>query len=103
DDIAAVVETLKSGWLTTGPKVGEFEDAFAAFTGSKHAVAVSNGTAALHAAAHATGIGPGDEVIVTPMTFAASSNCVLYTGATPVFADVEADTLLIDPHVVEQK
>lgn len=103
DDIAAVVETLKSGWLTTGPKVGEFESAFAAFTGSKHAVAVSNGTAALHAAVHALDIGPGDEVIVTPMTFAASSNCVLYTGATPVFADVDADTLLLDPNAVEAK
>jgi perosamine synthetase len=103
DDIAAVVETLKSGWLTTGPKVGEFESAFAAFTGSKHAVAVSNGTAALHAAVHALDIGPGDEVIVTPMTFAASSNCVLYTGATPVFADVDADTLLLNPNAVEAK
>jgi len=103
DDIAAVVEVLKSDWLTTGPKVGEFEEAFAAFTGAAHAVAVSNGTAALHTATAALDIKAGDEVIVTPMTFAASANCVLYQGGTPVFADVEADTLLIDPACVEAK
>lgn len=103
DDIAAVVEVLRSDWLTTGPKVGEFERAFADMVGAREAVAVSNGTAALHAAASALGLGTGDEVIVTPMTFAASSNAILYVGATPVFADVEADTLLIDPVAVEAK
>lgn len=97
DDIAAVAEVLRSGWLTTGPKVAEFERAFAEFTGSKEAVAVSSGTAALHAAVYALGIGPGDEVIVPPMTFAATANCVVFQGATPVFADVDPDTLLIDP------
>ncbi len=103
DDIAAVVTTLQSDWLTTGPLVDEFEQAFAAFVGTKHAVAVSNGTAALHAAIFALDIQPGDEVIVTPITFAASANCVLYQGGTPVFVDVEPDTLLIDPAQVESK
>lgn len=103
DDIAAVVDVLRSDWLTTGPKVAEFEQAFAQFTGVCEAVAVSNGTAALHAAMHAIGIGPGDEVIVPPMTFAATANCVVYQGGTPVFADVEPDTLLIDPQQVEAK
>ncbi|MBN2564004.1 MAG: UDP-4-amino-4,6-dideoxy-N-acetyl-beta-L-altrosamine transaminase [Phycisphaerae bacterium] len=102
DDIAAVVEVLKSDWLTTGPKVEEFERAFAAFTGSQHAVAVSNGTAALHAAVYAAGIGPGDEVIVTPMSFAASANCVVYQGGRPVFVDVRDEDLLIDPEQIER-
>jgi len=102
-DIAAVVEVLRSDWLTTGPKVGEFEVAFAAAVGAKEAVAVSNGTAALHAAMFALGIGAGDEVIVPPMTFAASANCVLYQGGTPVFADVLPDSLLIDPDQVVAK
>jgi perosamine synthetase len=83
DDIAAVVAVLRSDWLTTGPKVAEFEAAFAAFTGAQEAVAVSNGTAALHAAIFALDIGPGDEVIVPTMTFAASANCVLYQGRHP--------------------
>ncbi|HSI10797.1 MAG TPA: UDP-4-amino-4,6-dideoxy-N-acetyl-beta-L-altrosamine transaminase [Chthoniobacter sp.] len=103
DDIAAVVEVLRSDWLTTGPKVEEFERAFARFTGSEHAVAVSNGTAALHAAMAVLNIGPGDEVIVPAITFVASANCVVYQGGTPVFADVEPDTLLIDPADVERK
>lgn len=102
-DVAAVVEVLQSDWLTTGPKVAEFEGAFAAVCGSRYAVAVSNGTAALHASMFALGIAPGDEVIVTPMTFAASANCVLYQGGTPVFADVDPSTLLIDPRHVERK
>ena len=102
-DIEAVAEVLRSDWLTTGPKVGEFEEAFAAFTGTKHAVAVSNGTAALHAAAYAMDVQPGDEVIVTPMTFAASANGFIYQGAVPVFADVDPGTLLLDPAKVEQK
>lgn len=97
DDVQAVADALRSPWLTTGPKVAEFERAFAGFVGAHEAVAVSNGTAALHAAVYALGIGPGDEVIVTPMTFAASANCVVYQGGTPVFADVDPETLLIDP------
>ncbi|MEZ4837360.1 MAG: DegT/DnrJ/EryC1/StrS aminotransferase family protein [Caldilineaceae bacterium] len=97
DDIQAVVDVLRSDWLTTGPKVAEFEHAFAAVTGAAEAVAISNGTAALHAAVYAAGIGPGDEVIATPMTFAASANCVVYQGATPVFADVNPTDLLLDP------
>src|ERR1051326_9255652 len=77
-DIQAVVEVLRSDWLTTGPKVGEFEEAFAARVGAKHAVSFSSGTAALHAAAFAAGLKSGDEAISTPMTFAATANCVLY-------------------------
>ena len=100
-DIAAVVEVLRSDWLTTGPMVGRFEEAFAAYVGAREAVAVSNGTAALHAAAHALGIGPGDEVIVPALTFAASANCVFYQGGTPVFVDVSPETLLLDPTQVE--
>jgi perosamine synthetase len=103
DDIAAVVEVLRSDWLTTGPGIGEFERAFADECGAREAVALSSGTAALHACMHVLGIGPGDEVIVPPMTFAASANCVLYQGATPVFADVSPDALLLDPVQVERK
>jgi perosamine synthetase len=97
DDIQAVVEVLRSDWLTTGPKVREFEEAFAEYVGAKYAVAVSSGTAALHSAMYAIDIGPGDEVIVPPMTFASTANCVVFQGGTPVFADVDPDTLLIDP------
>jgi UDP-4-amino-4,6-dideoxy-N-acetyl-beta-L-altrosamine transaminase len=96
-DIQAVVDTLRSDWLTTGPKVAEFEDAVAAWVGSKHAVSFSSGTAALHGAAFAAGLKSGDEAITTPLTFAATANCVLYQGATPVFADVRPDTLNLDP------
>ncbi|MDA8164122.1 MAG: UDP-4-amino-4,6-dideoxy-N-acetyl-beta-L-altrosamine transaminase [Desulfobacteraceae bacterium] len=103
DDIASVVEVLRSDWLTTGPKVGELEKAVASYCGARHGVAVSSGTAALHAAMHALGIGPGDEVIVPAITFVATANCVVYQGGTPVFADVEPDTLLIDPADVERK
>src|ERR1700724_1962098 len=84
DDIQAVVDVLRSVWLTTGPKVGEFEEAFAAWVGAEHAVSFSSGTAALHAAAFAAGLTAGDEAITSPMTFAASPNCVLYQGGTPV-------------------
>ena len=101
DDIAAVVEVLRSDWLTTGPKVTAFEKALAESVGAREAVAVSNGTAALHAAMFALEIGPGDEVIVPPITFAASANCVAFLGGTPVFADVDPGTLLIDPAQVE--
>src|SRR5580658_9655045 len=100
DDIQAVIEVLRSDWLTTGPKVGEFEEAFAAQVGAKYAVSFSSGTAALHAAAFAAGLKPGDEAITTPMTFAATANCVLYQGATPIFADVSSDTLNLDPEKV---
>jgi len=103
DDIEAVVEALRSDYLTTGPRVAEFESAVARFVGAAEGVAVNSGTAALHAAAAAIGIGPGDEVIVPPMTFAASANAVVYTGATPVFADVRADTLLLDPAAAAAK
>ncbi len=97
DDIRAVVEVLRSDWLTTGPKVREFEEAFAARVGAKHAVAFSSGTAALHGAAFAAGLKPGDEAITTPLTFAATANCILYQNARPVFADVCPDTLNLDP------
>lgn len=103
DDITAVTHVLRSDWLTTGPNVAQFEAAFADMVGAAEAVAVSNGTAALHAAMHAVEIGAGDEVIVPAMTFAASANCVVYQGGTPVFADVDSDTLLIDPVAVESK
>ncbi|HEY7060812.1 MAG TPA: UDP-4-amino-4,6-dideoxy-N-acetyl-beta-L-altrosamine transaminase [Chloroflexota bacterium] len=96
-DVQAVVDVLQSDWLTTGPGVAAFEAAFAARVGARHAVAVSNGTAALHAAAFAAGLGPGAAAIVTPMTFAASANCVRYQGGTVVFADVRPDTLNLDP------
>jgi perosamine synthetase len=96
-DIQAVVDVLRSDWLTTGPKVGEFEEAFASRVGADHAVSFSSGTAALHAAAYVAGLKPGDEAITTPLTFAATANCVLYQGATPVFADVSRDTLNLDP------
>jgi perosamine synthetase len=102
-DIQAVVEVLRSDWLTTGPRVGEFERAFAERVNSEEAVAVSSGTAALHAAVAVLDIGPGDEVIVPALTFAASANCVVFGGAKPVFADVAADTLLLDPSDVESK
>src|SRR5271165_3762493 len=102
-DIEAVVGVLRSDWLTTGPKVGEFEEAFAARVGSAHAVSFSSGTAALHAAAFTAGLKAGDEAITTPMTFAATANCVLYQGATPVFADVRADTLNLAPEQVAKK
>jgi perosamine synthetase len=102
-DIRSVVEVLKSDWLTTGPKVDEFEERFAARVGARYAVSFSSGTAALHGAAFAAALGPGDEAITTPMTFCATANCVLYQGATPVFADVSPDTLNLDPKEVSRK
>ncbi len=96
-DIQAVVATLRSDWLTTGPKIAEFEEAFAARTGARHAVSFSSGTAALHAAAFTAGLKPGDEAVTSPLTFVATANCVLYQGAVPVFADVSPDTLNLDP------
>jgi UDP-4-amino-4,6-dideoxy-N-acetyl-beta-L-altrosamine transaminase len=96
-DIQAVVDTLRSDWLTTGPRVAEFEEAFAARTGAQYAVSFSSGTAALHAAAFTAGLKAGDEAITSPFTFVATSNCVLYQNAVPVFADVSPDTLNLDP------
>lgn len=103
DDIQAVVDVLRSDYLTTGPKIAEFEKMVADYVGAKYAVAISNGTSALHAACFAAGIQPGDEVITTPLTFAASSNCVLYCGGTPVFADVDLKTYNIDPEDIRRK
>lgn len=97
DDINAVTEALTSPYLTGGKAVEKFEEDICRYVGARHGVAVSNGTAALHAAMFALGIGKGDEVITTPMTFAASSNCVLYQGGKPIFADVNPETLLLDP------
>ncbi|HWP58325.1 MAG TPA: DegT/DnrJ/EryC1/StrS family aminotransferase [Candidatus Acidoferrales bacterium] len=102
EEIAAVVEVLKSGWLTTGRKVKEFENRFCDFVGASHAVAVNSGTAALHLALAAAGVGPGDEVIVPTMTFAATAEVVLYLGARPVLVDCEPDTLNIDPERLER-
>ena len=102
DDIKAVVDTLKSPLITCGPKVDELEKELCEYTGARYAVAVSNGTAALHCACIAAGIGSGDEVITTPMTFAASANCALYCGARPVFADINPETYNIDPKSIRK-
>jgi len=103
DDIEAVCNVLRSDWITTGPKVKEFEKAVADFIGVKYAVAFNSGTSALHSAMFALNIGYGDEVILSPITFAATANCIILQGATPVFADVDPDTLLIEPRKVEEK
>lgn len=103
DDIRAIKKVLKSKWLTTGPKVGEFERVVAEFVGVKFGVAVSSGTAALHAAMYALKISPGDEVIVPPMTFVATANCVVFQGGIPVFSDVDPNTLLLNPNEIEKK
>lgn len=103
NDIKAVVEVLKSDWITTGPTVDKFEKAITEFVGAEHAVAVSSGTAALHTAMYSIGIGAGDEVIVPCMTFAATANAVVFQGAVPVFCDVDADSLLIDPALIKSK
>lgn len=101
-DIQAVVDVLRSDYLTCGPKIKELEEKLCAVTGAKYAVVCSNGTAALHIACLAAGVGAGDEVITTPITFAASANCALYCGARPVFADINAETYNIDPASVEK-
>ncbi|MFZ7133081.1 MAG: UDP-4-amino-4,6-dideoxy-N-acetyl-beta-L-altrosamine transaminase [Eubacteriales bacterium] len=103
DDIKAVNDVLESPYLTTGPRVEEFENQLCELTGAKYAIAISNGTSALHAACHVAGITEGDEVITTPITFAASANCILYCGGTPVFADIDGDTWNIDPLRIEEK
>lgn len=97
EDIQAVADVLRGPFITCGPKVAEAERKLAEYTGAKHAVVCSNGTAALHCACIAAGLGPGDEVITTPLTFAASANCAVYCGATPVFADIDPETWNIDP------
>jgi perosamine synthetase len=102
-DLQAVMDVLRSDWLTTGPKVGEFEERLAAWLGVKYAVSFSSGTAALHGAAFAAGLKAGDEAITTPLTFCATANCVLYQDGTPVFADVSVDTLNLDPREVAKK
>ena len=103
EDIQAVVEVLKGDFLTTGPYVKTFEETVANYVGAKYAIAVSNGTAALHMACFAAGITEGDEVIVSPMTFVASANAVLYCGGTPMFADIDPVTYNIDPNKIEEK
>lgn len=100
-DEASVLETLRSGWLTTGPKTRQFEKDLAEYVGAGHAVAVNSCTAALHLALEAVGVGAGDEVVTTPMTFAATANVVCHLGARPVFADVEPDTVNLDPARIE--
>jgi perosamine synthetase len=102
-DILAVVDVLRSEWLTTGPKVEEFEEAFAAWVGARHAVSFSSGTAALHGTSFAAGLGPNDEAITSPLTFCATANCVLYQGARPVFADTTLDTLNLNPEEVARR
>ncbi len=100
EEIAAVAETLRSGWLTTGPNAAELERRFAEYVGAKHALAVTSGTAAMHLSLLALGVGSGDEVITTPITWPATANVIVHTGATPVFADVRASDLNIDPEHV---
>ena len=102
-DCQAVMDVLQSDWLTTGPKVSEFETIFAEFVRANQAVVVNSGTAALHAAVYALGIGPGDEVILPPVTFVATANAVVHQGGIPVFADVDPRTLLLDPCQTEAR
>ena len=101
-DINAVIDVLKSDWLTTGPTIVEFEKQFAKQVDAAHGVAVNSGTAGLHCAVYAAGIGPGDEVITSPITFMATANCIRYQGAKVVFADVDPDTLNIDPEKIKE-
>ena len=103
EDIQAVVDVLRGDFLTCGPNITSLEKALCDLTGAKYCIAISNGTAALHVACMAAGVGPGDEVITTPITFAASANCALYCGATPVFADINPETYNIDPEDIERK
>ena len=101
DDIEAVVKTLSSDYLTTGPEVVAFEKALAAQSGASHASVLSSCTAALHAAYAAIGVGPGDEIVTSPLTFAATGNAALYLGARPVFVDIDPSTGLIDPALID--
>lgn len=102
-DINEVVETLKSGWVAKGPRTMEFEKRFAEYTGAKYAIAMNSATAALHIALIAGGVKPGDEVITTPMTFAATANTIIHCGATPVFVDIDPETFCIDANKIEEK
>jgi dTDP-4-amino-4,6-dideoxygalactose transaminase len=102
DEVAAVTEAIRSGWLTTGPRAEELERRFAEYAGAKHALAVASGTAAMHLALVAVGIGPGDEVITTPITWPATANVIVHAGATPVFADVRESDVNIDPNRVAE-
>jgi len=103
EEMDAVMNVMKTGTIAEGPKTKEFEDAFKAYVGTDHAIAVNSGTAALHVALLAKGIGKGDEVITTPFTFIATANSVLFTGAKPVFADIEAETFNIDVEQIRKK
>ena len=103
DDIEAVASVLRSDFITCGPMVEKLEEDLSNFTGAKYAVVVNSGTSALHCACVAAGVGPGDEVITTPLTFAASANCALYCGARPVFADINPETYNIDPEDIKRK
>ena len=103
DEIEEVVATMQSGWLGTGPKVARFEQEFRDYKGSAHAVAVSSCTAALHLSMLALGLGPGDEVITTPLTFCATANAIIHAGPTPVLADIDASTMNIDVESVRAK
>ncbi len=97
EEVEAVAETIRSGWLTTGPRTAELEERFAEYVGARHAIALSSGTAALHLSLLGLGVGPGDEVITTPITWPATANVIVHAGATPVFVDVKDDDLNIDP------
>jgi UDP-4-amino-4,6-dideoxy-N-acetyl-beta-L-altrosamine transaminase len=102
EDIKEEIDTLKSGWLSTGPKTMKFEELIAEYTGTKHAIAVNSCTAALHLSLIALGVGPGDEVITTPFTFASTGNVIVHVGAKPVFVDIEKDTYNIDPEKIKE-
>src|SRR5665213_2196139 len=101
EEVDEVVDTLQSGWLGTGPKVAKFEQMFREYVGAKHALAVNSCTAGLHLSMVVGGLGPGDEVITTPMTFCATVNSIIHTGATPVLVDCDKFTQLIDPQKIE--
>lgn len=103
EEIDEVVDSLRSGWLGTGPKVAKFEEMFKEYTGAKHAVAMNSCTAGLHLALIAAGIGTGDEVITSPMTFAATGNVILHSGASPVFVDIDRETMNMAPGLIEEK
>jgi perosamine synthetase len=103
EDIKAVVDVLRSDWITQGPKIAEFERKVADYCGAKYAVAVSSGTAALHLACMAAGVSTGDEIITSPITFVASANCAIYVGARPIFADIRPDTYCIDVDEIKRK
>lgn len=102
EEIEEVEKVLRSGFIAQGPKVAEFEEAFANYVGAEHAVATSSGTTALHVALLALGVGKGDEVITTPFSFAATGNCALYVGARPVFVDIDPSTFNLDPEGIEE-